>query len=83
MINRVYINCDRYIATMMMMMMTILMFKEMSIMISRDIKKHKYNGFEKKFKIIGEKFDNSDFINNDEDLKFELNVNIGLLKRNS
>ena len=83
MIDKMHINCDRYIATMMMMIMTILTFKEISIIISKDIKRYKYDDLEKKFKTINKQFDDNNFINNDVNFKFESNVNINLSKRNS
>ena len=49
-----HINCDRCIATMMMIIITILTSKEMNIMISKNIKKNKYNDFKDKFKINNE-----------------------------
>ena len=49
-----YINCDRYIATMIIMMIMTLTFERMSIIILRGIKRDKYDDFEKKFKINNE-----------------------------
>ena len=39
--------------------------------------------FWKKFKIINEKFDDNDLINDDANLEFKSNVNISFLKRSS
>ena len=78
-----YVNCDRYIATIMMIIITTLTFKEMNIMILKDIKRHKYNDFEEKFKAINEKIGDNDLINDGADLKFESNVNIDFSKRSS
>ena len=49
-----YIDCDRCIAIVMMIMITTLTFEKMNIIILRDIKRNKYNGFKKKFKINNE-----------------------------
>ena len=42
MINKMYINCDRYITTMIMMIITTLTPKKINIIISKNIKRHKY-----------------------------------------
>ena len=83
MIDKMYINCDRCIIIIMMMIITTLTFKKMNMMILKDIKRYKYNDFKEKFKIINEKTDDNDLINNDVNLKFESNININLSKRSS
>ena len=50
MIDKIYINYNRYIAIMIMMIITILTFKKINIMILKDIKRNKYNDFKEKFK---------------------------------
>ena len=57
--------------------------ERMNIMISKNMKRYEYDDLEEKFKIINEKFDDSDFLNNGEDLKFESNINIGFSKKSS
>ena len=54
MIDKMYIDCDRCIATMMMMVMTTLAPEGMNMMISRDIKRDGYGGLEEKFKANNE-----------------------------
>ena len=54
MIDKIYINYNRYIAIMIMMIITILTFKKINIMILKDIKRNKYNDFKEKFKTNNE-----------------------------
>ena len=49
-----YINYDRYIITMMIIIITTLTFKKMNIMILRGIKRNEYDDLKKKFKINNE-----------------------------
>ena len=54
MIDKIYINCDRYITTMMMIIITTLTIKKMNIMILKGIKRDEYNDLEEKFKTNNE-----------------------------
>ena len=54
MIDKMYINYDRYIITIMIIIITTLTFKKMNIMILRGIKRNEYDDLKKKFKINNE-----------------------------
>ena len=73
-----YINCDRCIATMIIITITILTFKNISIIILKDMN---IIILMKIFKTINEKIDDSDLLSDDADFKFESNVNINVRKK--
>ena len=58
MIDNVYINCDRCIATMIIMIITIIMFKKYEY---DDFKRFEYDDLDESFRQI----DDNDFLNND------------------